>query len=152
MPASAASSVGPSVSMPLFSQIAKISASENLCSLRSASARTLLHIANMDTDKNGGPNFLQAWRKFRRMTLQELADRVGTTAAVIHHLEQGDRGLSAKWLRKLAPALDTTPGHLLDHDPNDLPADVIDIFNAISDREKPRALRVLESFRTGTDD
>ena len=152
MPAVAANAVGLVSSMPIFSQIAKKNARVDFSDLRGAPVSGLLHTANMDEDKNGGPNFLQAWRKFRRMTLQELADKVGTTAAVIHHLEQGDRGLSAKWLRKLAPALDTTPGHLLDHDPNDLPSDVIDIWGAIAERERPRALRVLESFRTGTND
>lgn len=106
----------------------------------------------METEKNGGPNYLQAWRKFRRMTQEELAERVGTTKAVISLLESGDRPLSAKWLRKLAPVLKTSAGHLLDHDPHDLPTDVIEIWSHIEERERPRALRVLESFRTGTDD
>lgn len=110
------------------------------------------HNANMETDKNEGPNFLGAWRRFRKMTQEELADAVGTTKAVISLLESGHRPLSAKWLRKLAPVLKTTPGHLLDHDPEHLPTDIIDIWGAIEERERPRALRVLESFRTGTDD
>lgn len=106
----------------------------------------------METEKNAGPNFLQAWRKFRRMTQEDLAERVGTTKAVISLLESGQRPLSAKWLRKLAPVLKTTPGHLLDHDPNELPTDVIEIWGRIEERDRPQALRVLESFRTGTDD
>jgi transcriptional regulator with XRE-family HTH domain len=106
----------------------------------------------MQTDKNGGPNNLRAWRLHRKLTLEELAERVGTTAGVIHYLEEGTRGLSAKWLRKLAPALDTTPGYLLDLKPEEVPADIIDLWSHISDREKPRARRVLETFKTGTDD
>lgn len=106
----------------------------------------------METEKNGGPNYLQAWRKFRRISQEELAEAIGTTKAVISLLEAGQRPLSAKWLRKIAPVLDTTPGFLLDHDPHELPTDVIDIWSNIEDRDKPRALRVLESFRTGTDD
>lgn len=107
----------------------------------------------METEKNEGPNFLQAWRKFRRMTQDELAEKVGTTKAVISLLESGNRPLSAKWLRKIAPVLNTTPGHLLDHDPNELPTDVIDIWASIDIRDRETARRVLESFRrTGTHD
>jgi len=97
-------------------------------------------------------NYLKAWREFRKLTQEELAEKVDTTGSVISMLESGNRGLSDKWLRRLAPALDTTPGYLLDHDPNNLPTDIIDIWNHIDARDRPRALRVLESFRTGTDD
>lgn len=124
-------------------------------SLRGANLRAEAHTANMDdTDKNGGPNHLRAWRTFRKMTQQQLADKVDTTVAVISLLESGDRALSAKWLRRLAPALDTTPGHLLDHDPRDLPTDVLETWVNIDVTERPRALRVLQGFaeKTGTDD
>lgn len=105
----------------------------------------------METEKNGGRNYLQAWREFRQMTREELAAKVDTTAAVIWHLEEGQRGLSAKWLRRLAPALRTTPGFLLDHDPNDLPTDILDIWGQVPDTERPKALKVLEAFmRDGT--
>jgi transcriptional regulator with XRE-family HTH domain len=106
----------------------------------------------METEKNAGPNYLGAWRRFREMSQEELADRIGTTKAVISLLESGQRPLSAKWLRKLAPVLDTTPGYLLDHHPASLPSDVMDIWSAIDERDKPRALRALEVFKTGTHD
>lgn len=103
-------------------------------------------------DKNAGPNHLKAWREFRKLSQEELADRVDTTASQISMLENGERGLSAKWLRKLAPALDTTPGHLLEHDPGELPTDVLDIWAHISKRDRATALRILETFKTGTRD
>lgn len=105
----------------------------------------------METEKNEGPNYLQAWRKFRRMTQEELAEKVGTTKAVISLLESGQRPLSAKWLRKIAPVLSTTAGHLLDHDPEELPTDIIDIWSHIDERDRDMARRVLDGFRrTGT--
>jgi len=79
-------------------------------------------------DKNGGPNHLRSWREHRKLSQTELADLVGTTQSQITHLESGERALSAKWLRKLADALKTTPGHLLDHDPNNLPTDIVEIW------------------------
>lgn len=110
----------------------------------------LSHTASVN--KNAGPNYLRAWREHRGMTQEQLAERVDTTANMIHYLETGERGLSAKWLRKLAPALDTTPGHLLEHDPNDLPTDILDIWAHISKRDRETAIRILETFKTGTND
>ena len=108
---------------------------------------------NAKMDKNAGPNYLRAWREFREMTQEELADKVHTSTNMIHYLETGERGLSAKWLRKLAPALKTTPGHLLEHDPNNVPTDILDIWAAIEERDRKTAIRVLESFsKTGTQD
>ena len=89
-----------------------------------------------ESDKNGGPNFLREWRTFRDMSQSALADKVGTNANMIQYLETGERGLSAKWLRKLAPALDTTPGMLLDHNPYDLDSDILEIWGTASNREK----------------
>lgn len=103
-------------------------------------------------DKNNGPNYLKAWREFRKMSQEELGDKVGTSGSTISMLELGERGLSAKWLRKLAPALGTTPGHLLDNNPNDIDADVFDIWVGIDARDRARALNVLRQFRTGTND
>jgi transcriptional regulator with XRE-family HTH domain len=108
----------------------------------------LLHI--VEVDKNAGPNHLKAWREFREMSQEELAEKVGTTASQISMLETGDRGLSAKWLRKLAPILKTTPGHLLDHDPATIDNDVFDIWVSIGERDREQALRVLKTFKTGT--
>ncbi len=96
-------------------------------------------------------NYLRAWREHRKLTQEALAERVGTTGAVISLLEAGRRQLSAKWLRRLAPALNTTPGHLLDHDPEDLPTDILDVWSDIPDEARAQARRVLEAFRkTGT--
>jgi transcriptional regulator with XRE-family HTH domain len=105
----------------------------------------MLQTAIMQTDKNGGVNHLQAWREFRRMTREELASKVETTGAVIWHLEQGERALSAKWLRRLAPALNTTPGMLLDHNPNDLSTDVFEIWGKADDDERRQITALAET-------
>jgi transcriptional regulator with XRE-family HTH domain len=95
------------------------------------------HTVTMDSqEKNGGPNFLRQWRAFRGLTQQQLASGIGTNANMVQYLESGERGLSAKWLRKLAPVLDTTPGMILDHDPHELDSDIIDIWATASTRER----------------
>lgn len=112
------------------------------------------HNAYMDeTDSNGGPNHLRAWREYRKLSQQELADKIGTSHQIIGYLERGRTQLSAKWLRKLAPALDTTPGMMLDHAPDDLGADIIDIWTHASKRERKQITDVAMAIvRTGTHD
>lgn len=105
-----------------------------------------------DQDKNGGPNYLREWRKFRNMTQQELATAVETNANMIQYLESGERGLSAKWLRRLAPVLDTTPGMILDHNPYELDNDIIEIWATASNREKRQIADIAKAVvRPGTD-
>ena len=90
------------------------------------------------------PHYLKEWRKFRRMTQDKLADAVDTSKSVISDLERGNLQLSPKWLRKLSPVLGTQPGHILDHDPNNLDTDIIEIWTRIED--KAQAMKVLQSF------
>jgi transcriptional regulator with XRE-family HTH domain len=106
-----------------------------------------------DQNKNGGPNYLREWRLFRGLTQQQLATKVSTNANMIQYLESGERGLSAKWLRRLAPALDTTSGMILDHDPETLDDDVIEIWATASNREKRQIADIARALvKTGTDD
>lgn len=118
------------VSMPALSHTVTTDATPHFHNLCVPAFVTECDIARMDSaDKNGGPNHLRAWRLYRNnMTQERLAEKVGTNANMIQYLETGERGLSAKWLRRLADALETTPGMLLDHDPNDLDADMIEIW------------------------
>jgi transcriptional regulator with XRE-family HTH domain len=92
-------------------------------------------------------NFLRAWREYRHMTQAQLAEAVDTTGAVISLLESGQRGLSDKWLRRLAPVLDTRPGHLLEVDPNDVSGDVLEIWADIPEESREQARDVLKTFR-----
>ena len=97
-------------------------------------------------------NNLRAWREFRELTQEQLAEKVGTTAAVISLLESGKRGLSLKWLLRFSGPLQATPGFILDHQPEDLPTEVLDVWAAIPEDMHDQALEILRTFsRTGTD-
>lgn len=105
------------------------------------------------------PHFLRQWRQRttrtrpKGMTQQELADAIGTSKSAISDLETFRLQLSPKWLNRLAPVLGTQPGYILDHDPDDLSADVFDIWSRIPEADRERAANVLRQFtRTGTDD
>lgn len=81
------------------------------------------------------------------MSQEDLAKAVGTAGNVIGLLESGERGLSDKWLRRLAPALGTTPGFLLDYDPEDVDRDILEAVREISSADKPKVLRILQEFK-----
>lgn len=120
----------------------------NVCALRDDYPALAIHNANM---ANEDRNYLRAWREYRKLTQEELADSVGTTKAVISLLENEKRPLSSKWLRKLGEALATKPGYILDVDPEEVGSDIIDIWSNIDVRDRAQAVRVLRSL-TGTDD
>lgn len=152
----AASAVGLSGNscMAPYSQNVEIYASLDFHILGGALNRGLHQNVEMSfQDKNGGPNHLKAWREKRRMSQQELADAIKTTPSVISYLEQGERGLSAKWLRKLAPVLKITPGILLDHHPDNAPDDVIEMWTHAPDHQRQQASDmfkvILREERTG---
>lgn len=85
------------------------------------------------------------------MTLEQVGEAIGTTKAVIQQLESGRMGLSHKWLLKLAPVFNTTPGFLLDHDPNDLDTAYLEAALAVPKERRGQALHILETFKgTGT--
>jgi transcriptional regulator with XRE-family HTH domain len=98
------------------------------------------------TLKNRPPHYLRHWREFRRMTQGDLADKAGTTKGVISLLENGERRLSDKWARRLAPLLKVQPGWLLDHDPESMSGSVLEIWSHIPQDRHSQALEVLKTF------
>lgn len=136
----------------LLSQIVTLKASAKSHSLCVENSAGTAQIVTMESqDKNGGPNHLKAWREYRDLTQSELAAKVGTNSNMIGYLESGERGLSAKWLRKLADALDTSPGMILDHDPSTLDSDILEIWATASNRVKRQISEIAKTLlRDGT--
>lgn len=99
-----------------------------------------------DGDKNGGPNHLKAWMKFRKMSGAKLAKELDVTPGMVSDLANSNRALSAKWLRRLAPVLNTTPGLLLDHDPHELDSDIIEIWINASSLERRQIKDVAQAL------
>jgi DNA-binding XRE family transcriptional regulator len=93
---------------------------------------------------------LRAWREHFEMTQEQLADEVGTKKAVISLLESGDRGLSDKWARRLAPKLGPRgikPGWLLDYTPEDFPGDLLETWGNVPEERRQHAIDVLKTYR-----
>lgn len=134
--------------MPALSQIVSFDASpisHNLCVAGPGLPWQFVTMPESG-DKNGGPNHLRAWRTWVKLSQAELAEKVNTNSNMIQYLETGERGLSAKWLRRLAPALNTTPGLLLDHDPHTLDKDVLEIWLKASTSTKRQISEVARAL------
>lgn len=69
--------------------------------------------------KKASPTFIRAWRQFRKMTLQQVADKVGLTAGAISQLERGDVSYTQGTLEALAGVYDCLPAELLMRDPKE---------------------------------
>ncbi|NML93776.1 helix-turn-helix transcriptional regulator [Novosphingobium sp. TW-4] len=121
---------------------------DELCSLREDLIADCLHNVGMADDKNGGPNFLRVWREYRKMTQEELgaACQPPTTGSVISLLEEGERGLSLKWLRRLAPALRTRPGWLADLDPREADTRTLEMIEAVPEESRDQVMKIIETF------
>lgn len=140
--------------MPKHSHIANIMSSRINRNSGNAFYDLLSHNANMmdEDDKNGGPNHLRAWMRFRKVKGAALAEALGITPGMVSDLANSKRALSAKWLRRLAPPLTTTPGLLLDHDPYDLDSDLIEIWVSAGLRERRQISETAKAIvRTGTE-
>lgn len=60
---------------------------------------------------------LREWRKHRKLSQEELADRVGATHGLISQLERGITGLTHERLERLALALDCQAADILSGPP-----------------------------------
>lgn len=102
--------------------------------------------------KKQSVNHLRAWREYRGLTQAQLAELVDTTDNVISLLESGGRRLSDKWLYKLAPALNTRAGFLLEFAPEDADLSILEAITDMAPERRAEAVRLLRVFKTGTND
>lgn len=75
---------------------------------------------------------IKAWRKFRGLSQERLADRVGMSVSSISQLETGKQGYTQATLEALADAMQCEPGDLLMRNPLETEA-----IWSIWDRLKP---------------
>jgi transcriptional regulator with XRE-family HTH domain len=96
----------------------------------------------------GPPNKLREWREHAGLTVEQLARKSGISLQTIRALETGEVDLSTKHTLRLAPALNTTGGNLIDRDPRDVEDS---LFHAVKDvpvDKRKQALAILKTFRT----
>jgi len=105
-------------------------------------------------------HFIKEWRKFRGLTQEQLAERVGVAISSISQLETMKQGYSQPTLEAIADALNCEPADLLmrnpgaPNDPNNPGGggpNIWSIWENLDQPAKNQAIQILETFRkTGT--
>lgn len=95
-------------------------------------------------------HYLREWREDRKLTQEALADLVGTSKSVISELESSTKGLSNKWLGRLAPVLKTTKGAILDFHPNLVDMEMLQYFLGVGSQDRDQAIKILKTFNKKT--
>jgi transcriptional regulator with XRE-family HTH domain len=95
--------------------------------------------------------FIKAWREYRQLSQEALAERVDMSAAQLSRLETGRQGYTQDVLEALAEALSTDIASLLMRNPGDP-----DAIWSIWDQAKPGEKRMIVDLaktvvKTGTD-
>ena len=94
-------------------------------------------------ERNRRRTFIRQWRVHRKLTLEQLAERIGTTHASLSRVERGRQAYTQPLLEALADALQTDPASLLARDPSDP-----DAIWSIWDRAKPAERRMIVRVAT----
>jgi transcriptional regulator with XRE-family HTH domain len=95
-------------------------------------------------------HFIRQWRKFRGLTLEQLAERLHTTHATLSRIETGKMAYTQPLLERLAEELRTDPASLIVRDPSD-PEGLWSIYDTLSPPERQRGAALLRVLKTGTD-
>jgi len=100
--------------------------------------------------ENKARHYIKAWRKHRRLTQEQLAERAGVSTGNISHLENGNQNYTQPMLEAIAEALQCEPADLLMRDPTQ-PEAIWTIWEKLDQPAKNQAIQILETFRkTGT--
>ena len=89
--------------------------------------------------------YFREWRKFRGLTQDQLAERVGMSTSSISQLEAGRQGFTDSTLTLIAEALQCQPGDLLMRNPLDTQAPW-SIWENIPEDQRSHAIAVLKTF------
>lgn len=95
--------------------------------------------------KKAQKQFIREWRKFRGLTQEQLADRMGIARSYVSHVEKGNRRYDQLFLEAAAIALLCEPADLIMRDPTQA-GSIWSIWDQIPAQERPQAAKVLETF------
>jgi transcriptional regulator with XRE-family HTH domain len=96
-------------------------------------------------------HYIRQWRKFRGMTQEQLAERVGVVRAQLSKIETGARKYDQEFLELAAVALGCEITDLLGRDPTQ-PQSIMSIWDQVPAESRDQARAVLLTFaKTGTE-
>jgi DNA-binding Xre family transcriptional regulator len=91
------------------------------------------------------PTFIRQWRKYRGLTQERLADRVGMSNGNLSMIETGKTGYTQETLETLASALQCAPADLLMRDPTD-PEGIWSLWDSAKPAERKQMIEVMKTL------
>jgi transcriptional regulator with XRE-family HTH domain len=96
------------------------------------------------------PHFIREWRKFRGLTQEQLAERIGISRPQLSKVEKGARKYDQAFLEAAAEELRCAVADLLVRDPTS-PEAIWSIWDTLSPVERVQATEIIKTIkRTGT--
>jgi len=95
---------------------------------------------------------IREWRKYRGLTQEQLAERIGIARSYLTKIERGSRRYDQPFLEAAAEALRCSPSNLIDVDPT-APDGLWSILETLTVPERVQAVAVLRALKgvgTGT--
>lgn len=92
-------------------------------------------------------HFIRQWRKYRGLTQEQLAERIGMTHGAIGQLERGEVDYTQSTLEALAYAMMCQPADLIVRDPYAENWSIMDSLKDIPEADRKRVVEVIESIR-----
>ena len=97
------------------------------------------------------PHYIKEWRKYRGLTQEQLAERIGIARSYLTKIERGARRYDQPFLEAAADALRCEPGDIIMRDPSE-PEGIWSIWDQLKPVERLQAMAVIRAIRaTGTD-
>jgi transcriptional regulator with XRE-family HTH domain len=96
------------------------------------------------------PTYFKAWRKFRTLTQQQVADRIGTTKTRVSLKERGLEPYDQYYLEALADALNTDTASLLARDPY-AEAGAYAVLDALKPETRAKAIEIIRALKIADD-
>lgn len=91
------------------------------------------------------PTFIRQWRKFRGLTQERLADRVGMSNGNLSEIENGNTAYTQETLEAFADALQCTPADLLMRNPTD-PEGIWSLWDQAKPAERNQLIEMIKGF------
>lgn len=89
--------------------------------------------------------YIREWRKFRGLTLEQVAEKIDQTIGNVSAMERGNSNFTRAQLEAIAEVLQCDLGEMLSLNPNDEQAPW-GIWNRLNPQQRKLALRQLQAF------
>lgn len=91
-------------------------------------------------------HYIKEWRKFRQLTQEQLAERVGIDKSYLSKIENGKKRYDQPFLEAAAEALRCAPGDLIIRNPID-PDGIWSIWDQLAPTERRQMVEIAKTLK-----